>query len=130
MSLLEVSCAIIEQQGKILVVQRNSHMHQPLQWEFPGGKVEEGETAQNCIRREIEEELDIRVSIVKQLQNPSPFSSGESTIQLIPFVCRWESGSLQLFEHRDYRWLPPQELLTLDWCPADIPIVKTYLAGL
>ena len=130
MSLLEVSCAIIEQQGKILVVQRNSHMSQPLQWEFPGGKVEEGESAQDCIRREIKEELGIRVSIVKQLQNPPPFSSGEYTIQLIPFICRWESGSLQLFEHRYYCWLPPQELFNLDWCPADVPIVKTFIAGL
>ncbi|WP_017733536.1 (deoxy)nucleoside triphosphate pyrophosphohydrolase [Nafulsella turpanensis] len=127
---LAVSCAVIEQQGKILVVQRNSHMHQPLQWEFPGGKVEEGESAQECIVREIKEELGIKISILQQLELPPPFTGDKKTIQLAPFVCRWESGSLQLFEHRNYRWLLPQELLSLDWCPADIPVVKTFLAGL
>lgn len=130
MSKLKVSCAIIEQRGRILVVQRSSHMHQAFLWEFPGGKLEKGETAQDCIRREIMEELGIRISIVKQLQVPPPFYSGERTIQLIPFVCRWESGILQLIEHQDYCWMLPEELHKLKWCPADIPVVKTFLAEL
>lgn len=130
MSHLEVSCAIIEQQGKILVVQRNSHMHQPLKWEFPGGKIEEGETAQACILREIKEELGMEIEIRTQLEPPPPYQSAERSIQLIPFVCTWKNGNLRLFEHKAFRWLGPQELLLLDWCPPDVPVVKTFLAGL
>ncbi len=124
---VEVTCAIIEQQGKILAVQRSEEMSLANKWEFPGGKVEEGETYWQCLLREIKEELNIEVDIWEQL----PFSDEhyeERTIRLIPFVCSIrDSGQIELVEHNDLVWLPPGKLNTLDWAPADVQVVENYL---
>ena len=123
---LDVSCAIIEHEGLVLAVQRSAEMANPLLWEFPGGKLEKGEAAADCIVREIKEELNINISILASLSSATHRGKGRS-IRLIPFVCRWESGKLQLHEHAAARWLKPAELLTLSWCPADVPVIENYL---
>lgn len=123
---LNVSCAIIEHQGLVLAVQRNANMDNPLLWEFPGGKVEEGESAANSIVREIKEELGISIQITGAL-NSSTHSGNARNIRLLPFICRWVGGTLQLHEHADARWLQPAALSMLPWCPADVPIVEDYI---
>jgi 8-oxo-dGTP diphosphatase len=123
---LNVSCAIIEHKGLVLAVQRNAGMDNPLLWEFPGGKLEQGEAATDCIVREIKEELAINIRIIKALSS-SEYSQGGRTIRLLPFVCRWESGTLQLHEHAALQWIQPAGLLELAWCPADVPVVENYL---
>lgn len=125
MGLLRVACAIIEHDNHILVVQRSAGMKNGLLWEFPGGKLESGEAAIDCIVREIKEELGIKVHAHQQLSKHD-----HENIQLIPFVCSWKSGNIQLYEHKEARWLPAHELLSLHWCPADIPVVKMYLKSL
>ena len=122
MPFLDVACAIIENNGLVLTVQRSEGMKQALLWEFPGGKLEPNENARECIIREIKEELGISVQVQTQLA-----SHTHGNIRLIPFICSWEKGSLQLHEHKEALWLPAHELHTLDWCPADIPVVKEYL---
>jgi 8-oxo-dGTP diphosphatase len=125
--LIKVTCAlIINHEGKILAAQRSSAMSLPLKWEFPGGKIEPSETAEQCLVREIKEELDIAVEIIKALPaNRHIYPT--ITIELIPFICRYTEGEIILKEHAQYQWLPANELLTLDWADADVPIVENYL---
>ena len=120
--LIAVACAIIEHKGMVLVVQRSAKMAHPHQWEFPGGKLESNERACDCIIREIKEELGIEIRPLKEL---SP--TEHSPIQLIPFICSWTGGELQLHEHANACWLKEDDFPQLDWCPADIPVWKEYL---
>ena len=126
--MINVTCAIIEKDGKVLCAQRSELMNLPLKWEFPGGKVEVGETNENCIVREIEEELGLNISILDSLP-PSIFQySNSKEICLLPFICRIEAGEINLKEHKQVTWLSLSELKTLDWAAADIPILENYLA--
>ncbi len=125
--MITVTCAIIEHEGKVLAAQRGEAMSQPLKWEFPGGKVEPEESLPACIVREIGEELGVRISVLEQLpQSVYDYGNGK-VIMLIPFRCRLQSYDFALKEHQQIRWLEPQELLSLDWAPADIPIVQHYV---
>ncbi len=121
-----VTCAIIEDKRRVLVVQRSKDMKLPLKWEFPGGKIEEGESEQDCLKREIREELNLEIEIIKRL-TPSPYDYPNVSIELIPFVAKQIGGKLRLNEHSDYKYCHKKELLKLDWAEADVPIVKEYL---
>ncbi len=120
-----VICAIIVKQGKILATQRSEKMHLPLKWEFPGGKVKEKETEIDCIVREIKEELGIIIQPIKRLQ-PVTHKYGHE-ITLVPFISEYIGGEIVLTEHKAFRWLAKEELLTLDWAAADINVVHQYL---
>ncbi|MGY0040798.1 NUDIX domain-containing protein [Pedobacter sp. NJ-S-72] len=77
--MIDVSCAlIISHEGQILVAQRSLNMHLPLKWEFPGGKVEPGESAEDCLIREIREELAVEIKIVKKM-TPSIHDQGNKS---------------------------------------------------
>jgi 8-oxo-dGTP diphosphatase len=122
-----VTCAIIEKAGLVLVTQRSEKMALALKWEFPGGKLEDGESHEACLLREIMEELNIQIKIVEPLKpNTHQYPNGKE-IQLVPFICEYMSGDLQLSEHADYKWLKKEALLGLDWAEADIPIVQEYI---
>lgn len=118
-----VACAIINYNDKILVVQRSEYMNLPLKWEFPGGKIEPNETEEECIKREIREELNIEITLLKKLKS-SFFEYPKISIKLIPFLANYESGEMKLKEHKEYKLLNIEELSRLDWCDADLPIVK------
>lgn len=124
---VEVTCAIIEHQGKVLAVQRGEHMSLAYLWEFPGGKVEPDENYVQCLEREIIEELAVEIDIWEQL----PFSDQvypERIIRLIPFICTLKEGEeIVLTEHNDMAWLEPHNMLSLDWAPADIKVIDNYL---
>lgn len=122
----KVLCAIIYIDTKILVAQRSKTMKLPLKWEFPGGKLEENESEINCIKREIKEELNIEIEILRRLSS-SDYDYGTFKIKLIPYLANYISGDIQLSEHNDYRLLDKSELLNLDWAEADIPIVEEFL---
>lgn len=125
--MINVACAIIlNKERKILAAQRSFTMSLPLKWEFPGGKIESNETPEQCIIREIKEELDIKISIIRPF-TASQYIYPTVTINLIPSICQYVSGEIFLKEHANYKWLNPNELLDLDWAEADIPIVKNYL---
>lgn len=103
-------------------------MSLPLKWEFPGGKIDHGESLQDCLRREILEELAVQVVVGKSLaaltHNYPTF-----TVTLYPFICAIESGKIILHEHAAIAWLPPDELHMLDWAEADLPVIEAYLAA-
>jgi 8-oxo-dGTP diphosphatase len=101
-------------------------MKLPLKWEFPGGKLEINESVEECIIREIKEEINIEVAITRKMSN-SIFDYGDFKINLIPFVADYVSGKIILSEHRAYKLLEKTELLNLDWAEADIPILEEFL---
>ncbi|WP_296702811.1 (deoxy)nucleoside triphosphate pyrophosphohydrolase [Algoriphagus sp.] len=124
MKAIPVTCAIIIHQNKILVAKRSSKMSQPGFWEFPGGKIENNESKEDCLKREILEELGIVITVKSKL-TPSIYEySSEKVIQLFPFICDWESGDLQILEHEKVMWVAVDELQNLNLAPADIPICK------
>lgn len=124
--MLEVTCAIIIKDNLILATQRSASMNLPLKWEFPGGKIESGEDARDCIAREIREELNIGIRIIDALP-PVEHDYGKFQIRLIPFVAAYVSGEIALKEHAQYIWSHLDELDTLDWAAADVPVVQHFL---
>lgn len=126
MSPIKVICAIISIQNKILVVQRNKNMSLPMKWEFPGGKLESDESEISCIKREIHEELNIEIEVRDRL-TPSVYHYPTFTIELIPYTAKYISGKLTLKEHHQYLLLNQNDLNSLDWAEADLPIVEEYM---
>lgn len=124
--MINVTCAIITINHKILVTQRSEKMKLPLKWEFPGGKLELNEEETDCIKREIREEINIDIEIEGKLSN-SIFDYGTFTINLIPFLANYISGEIKLSEHKAYKLVSKSELRNLDWAEADIPIVEELL---
>jgi 8-oxo-dGTP diphosphatase len=125
--MIRVTCALIQFNQKTLVVQRSGKMNLPLKWEFPGGKIENGETEEECIIREIKEELNLDIEVIKRL-NSSLYDYSGIKIYLIPFIANQIGGQIILNEHKDYKYLTKDKLLNLDWADADIPILKEYLS--
>jgi len=126
---IHVACAIIERDGFVLAAQRSPVMSLPLKWEFPGGKIDVGETPQDCLQRELIEELGIRIKIGKQL-SLTTHSYQSFTVTLYPYVCSIGSGEPVLHEHAAVNWCKPDKLTLLDWAEADGPVIKEYLQQL
>jgi 8-oxo-dGTP diphosphatase len=128
--IVPVPCAIIEKDGKILAAQRNALGSLPLKWEFPGGKLEVGETEAEGLEREIMEELSVEIIVSNKL-NTTSRDDGWREIVLIPFVCTLPlEQEIVLTEHEQMRWLTRDEFYTVDWAEADKRVVKTYEAYL
>ena len=127
---LDVVCAlIIDAQGKVLAAQRSRSMDLPGKWEFPGGKIELFEQAEESIVREIKEELDIVIEISEALL-PHLHHYEKKSIRLIPFICKQLSGTISLKEHESFGWFTTEQLKTLAWAEADIPILNDYISSL
>jgi 8-oxo-dGTP diphosphatase len=125
--MIQVTCAIIIFNNKILCAQRSENMKHPLKWEFPGGKVEIGEDLEACLAREIHEELNIIVQVEKAI-TPSSHDYGNGIeIILYPFICVIISGNILPKEHKELQWLPLEGLKDLDWVAADLPIVEEVM---
>ena len=125
--MIDVACAIIVSPSKqVLVAQRSAGMKHPMKIEFPGGKVEPGESPGECIVREIKEELNLEIYPVFEMP-PHIYSYPDITVRLIPFVCNVIDGEIKLKEHSSYAWVIPAALMSLDWLEADIPVMKHYL---
>ena len=124
---LHVACAIIENGGLVLAAQRSAAMSLPLKWEFPGGKIKRNESPDSCLRRELLEELGIAVSVGAAL-SPATHRYPTFSVTLHPYRCEIAAGSITLYEHAAILWLEPEELPTLDWAAADLPVIAEYLA--
>lgn len=122
---LRVACAIIERDGKVLAVQRSERMNLPLKWEFPGGKVNRGEMPEQCVVREVSEELNVQIAAGRSLSSVS-HDYRDFSVTLYPFICAIVSGEITLHEHKTLLWLSPHELWSLDWVVADFPIISAY----
>ena len=124
MKAIPVTCAIIIHQNKILVAKRSSTMSQAGFWEFPGGKIENNESMEECLKREIMEELGIEISVKFKLTPSIHEYSPEKVIKLFPFICDWKSGGLRVLEHEEVKWISIKGMENLNLAPADIPICK------
>ena len=124
--MVDVVCGIIKINNKILVTQRSEKMKLPLKWEFPGGKIKIGENEIDCLKRELSEELSIKIKIIKRLTN-SRYDYGTFQINLIPYLVEFVSGEIILTEHVSYQLLDKSSLPSLDWAEADLPIVQEII---
>lgn len=122
-----MACAIIEQSGKVLAAQRSEIMTLPLKWEFPGGKIEPGETAAGCLARELHEELGIAVILEKALPSVT-HDYPDFTVTLYPFICKVSEGNITPHEHSAIAWVEPLRMMELDWAAADLPLIREYQA--
>jgi 8-oxo-dGTP diphosphatase len=126
--MIDVTCAVIRNdEGLVLSVRRGPAMDNAGKWEFPGGKTRPGEDHEECIIREINEELGLSIIIAGTL-DPVEYDYGDKYVRLIPFICETLASKPVLTEHDDYRWLRPAEVLKLDMTAADIPVAEQYLA--
>jgi 8-oxo-dGTP diphosphatase len=123
---LHVACALIEKDGLLLAAQRSAAMNLPLKWEFPGGKIEVGESPAECLHRELREEMEISVLVGAALL-PHIHHYPDFTVTLYPFVCQLATEEIVVREHAAICWLAADELMTLDWAAADLPVLAAYL---
>jgi len=122
---IPVVCAIIEKDGMILAAQRGIDQSNAGLWEFPGGKVHSGETAEQALKREIREELAVEINITKQLE-PVSYRYPWIFIRLIPFVCSISQGEPVALEHAQLRFFNRSDCGKILWSPADIKVMEEY----
>ena len=124
---IEVVAAIIrDDDGRIFATQRGYGAMKDG-WEFPGGKMEESETPEQALRREIKEELDTLIA-VEDLLTTVEWDYPDFHLTMHCYWCHVESGSLTLKEHKAARWLTIDQIDTVDWLPADMEVIKEILA--
>jgi 8-oxo-dGTP diphosphatase len=124
-----VVAAVILQDGKILVCQRTRHQTMPMKWEFPGGKIEEGEQPRDALRRELDEELGIEATIGDEIARIKHEYKGGSSVELRFYLVQQYRGELENRIFRDLQWSEPKDLPSFDFLEADLPLVRDLAAG-
>ena len=122
---IEVVAGVIFREGKVLCVQRAEHEREyiSLKWEFPGGKVEVGESREEALVREIAEELVVEIHELQYLTTVE-HSYPDFHLIMHAYTCALKAGEVELQEHVDLKWLAVGELDQLDWAAADVPVVN------
>jgi mutator protein MutT len=123
MKVVEVAAGLVCHEGRYLIARRKPGVHLAGFWEFPGGKREAGETLEECLRRELFEELSIHIDV------PIPFQVirheyAEKTVELHFFHCRIQAGQATAIDCAEIRWVWPHELSNFEFPPADRPIIE------
>ncbi|WP_313404462.1 (deoxy)nucleoside triphosphate pyrophosphohydrolase [Aeromicrobium sp.] len=126
---IEVVGAVIVQEGRVLCAQRGPRGTLGGMWEFPGGKIEPGETPRDALEREIREELQCDVEVRNEVVSTT-HEYDFAVVTLTTFYCDLVAGNPTLTEHADVRWLAPDELESLTWAPADVPAIEQIRADL
>ncbi len=125
---MRVTAAIIQENGKVLIGQRIPGKHMGGKWEFPGGKIEPGETPEMSLRRELEEELAVRARIGEFLCS-SRYEGGGVSLELLVYAVRIVEGTPLLREHQELAWVHPAQLLSYDLADSDRSVVESLLRG-
>lgn len=115
--------AVIVNDGKILCAQRGPNKSLPYKWEFPGGKIEPGESPQYALKREIEEEMNCKIEVGEKVEH-TVYEYDFGIVHLTTYICKLIEGEPKLTEHVSIKWLEPNQLEILDWAPADIPAIQ------
>ena len=122
--MITVVAALIEKDGKYLIARRSTGSSDVLgKWEFPGGKVEQEETEENAIEREIKEEFEMDIKDIKFLIN-NVCEYTTKTIDLRLYECKHISGEFNLHDHSEYLFVDKADIINFDLCPADIPLAE------
>jgi 8-oxo-dGTP diphosphatase len=125
--MIRVTCAVIRnEENEVLVVRRGVVSDHPLKWEFPGGKLLPGETDEECVIREVYEELSMEIVICGKLGEVE-FDYGHKQITLVPFICDTLDEFPFLTEHVDYKWLMTTDLMSVDFSEADVFVAGNYI---
>jgi len=127
MNIIDVVAALIWQKDTFMICQRPAHKARGLLWEFVGGKVEPGETKEQALIRECQEELDVTLS-VGEIFIDVVHEYPDITVHLTLFHAAISKGVPKKLEHNDIRWITPHEIPQYDFCPADIEILKEITA--
>ncbi|WP_078410118.1 (deoxy)nucleoside triphosphate pyrophosphohydrolase [Priestia abyssalis] len=123
-----VGAVSINKQSEILCALRSPNMSQPNVWEFPGGKIEEGESPEESLVREIKEELGCTVKVYELIEDVV-HEYPNITVHLLTYRTKIVNGTPTAKEHAEIKWMALEELSSLQWAPADIPTVKALLSG-
>lgn len=122
MKTYHVVCAIIERDGRVLATQRGYGDYRDG-WEFPGGKIEQGETPEEAVVREISEELKVRVSVERHVCDVS-WDYPTFHLEMAAYLARIEEGEVELIEHEAARWVDGTDIDQVGWLPADVLVVS------
>jgi mutator protein MutT len=122
---IDVTAAIIVKDNKVFAARRKTGAHLAGFWEFPGGKLEAGETPEQCLARELKEELSITTR-VGAFVGESVYDYGAKIVRLMAYQVEHLSGDFELIDHDELRWLDLDDLNSVEWAPADIPLVEQY----
>lgn len=122
-----VVAAVIDYKGKILCMQKGltKYAYTSLKFEFPGGKIEEGESPEEALQRELMEEMDYHIHIVRPLVTVEHHYP-DFEITLNAFLCSVNTPTFVMKEHKSFRWLLPKDLYKLEWAAADLKIINTF----
>ena len=123
MAMQKVTAAVIERDGKILIARRKRDDSQAGKWEFPGGKLEAGETPEACLKRELREELGIETEVGAFFCS-SRFVYPHMAVELLVYRTSYVSGEIALHEHDRVEWVAPEALSEVDFSEADKPVVR------
>jgi 8-oxo-dGTP diphosphatase len=127
--MIQVVAAILERDGRILICQRTPEQSHPLKWEFPGGKVEPGETTEQALTRELEEELGIHLATGNEIGRYRFQYPGKNAIELVFYrVVGYSSEPRNLIFH-DMRWVPGDELAQFDFVEGDRDFIRSFSAA-
>ncbi len=121
--IIKVAVAIVEHQGKILISQRTEDQTLSGHWEFPGGKIDLGETVEACVVRELKEELDIEVKPKKKVWDVT-YDYPDRTIELSFFICDWVGGEPKSMENQTFKWVAQDELTQYTFPPANKELIE------
>ncbi len=121
-----VTAGLIVKNGRILLAQRHENKHQGLKWEFPGGKLEDGESPEECLSRELEEELGVKTK-VSDIYTAVFYNYPDFDILLLVYFSEIISGTPEPFGCRQVRWITPEQMPELEMPPADAPIKQKIL---
>ena len=125
--MIKVAAAIIEnERGQILIARRREGKSQAGMWEFPGGKLEPKESLEECLKRELAEEMQIEIEPY-QWYGENDHCYGKTQIRLIAYKARYKSGTIHLIDHDEVCWIDVQELSNYTFAPADVKFVDMLL---
>ena len=123
MEIFEVGCAIIHKEGKLLIAQRHLQDSFGGFWEFPGGKREENETLEQCLAREVYEELGVHIRPYKPLCRKDIEHAGKK-LSLFFYFCEWQNGNPQALDCKDFKWATREDIRRYTFLPGDTEVLE------